>query len=47
MENGQTIWYYRNGQTEIIKSYKDGQLNDQAIWYYEDGRTKIIKNYEN
>jgi len=38
--------YYRNGQIEKEKNYKDGELDGKWILYYENGQIRNERNYK-
>ena len=43
---GKIVTYYKNGQFEENRSYKDGKLDGVSKWYYENGQLEYSKNYK-
>ena len=43
--HGDWKWFYDNGQTKEIASYKNGKLNGENFLYFEDGTPYIYANY--
>ena len=39
--------YWRNGQKEFKKNYKDGELNGLYTWFHENGQKKTERTYKN
>jgi antitoxin component YwqK of YwqJK toxin-antitoxin module len=41
--DGQSQWYYRNGNIEEVVMFKQGKANGNAYYFYEDGYLKSFR----
>lgn len=44
---GSVIYYYKNGQVEMVKPYVDGVENGVAKYYTEEGKLEREENWVN
>lgn len=45
--DGKEIKFYKNGQIEFERTWKNNELNGEEIEYFENGEVKSKKNWVN